>query len=614
VRLVWQSPRIRAAIWPAIALLFIGVGALLHVTRVPPHWARDVWIGGLVLTGGPIVWRTARAALAGRFSVDLVAAFSIGGALMLGQPLAGLVIVLMQSGGEALERYAAGRASAAVRALEEAAPRQAHRITEHGIDEVPAEAVAVGDTLLVRPGDLVPCNAVVVEGRSHVDASRLTGESLPVSAAPGTSLLSGSVNGEGPLTVRATAVARESQYARIVELVRSAQQSKAPLQRLADRYAVWFTPITVGLCIVVYLITRDPIRVLAVLVVATPCPLILAAPVAIIGGINRAARRRVIVRNGDALERLAAVTVAVFDKTGTLTIGRPRVRRVIAAAGFDETFVLRQAAAVEHGSGHLLARTVVEAAEQGGLALPVARDVVEVAGQGVSGSVNGHSLVIGSRAFVETKHVGSADGFATLEPEDAALRAYVSVDGRPAGVIEFADAVRPALAAMIADLASLDVRRTVLLSGDQERYAQAVARDAGIAEGFGDLLPGDKVGMIRKIERTGAVVMMVGDGTNDAPALAAADVGVAMAGHGGGIAAEAAGVVLLSDDLSGVADSIRIARRTLRIARESIWAGLGLSGAAMLIAAAGLIPPTIGAVLQELIDVAVILNAVRASQ
>ncbi len=346
---------------PLTVIVCLAVGGALHLSgneRIA-YW---VWELGLVATGLPIVLRTARGVVAGRFAADVVAALSIGTALILSQPFAGLVIVLMQSGGEALERYAAGRASAAVRALEEAAPRWAHRITERGVEEVPAESIAVGDMLLVRPGDLVPCNAVVVEGRSHVDTSRLTGEPMPVRTESGVRLLSGSANGEGPLTVRTTAISRESQYARIVDLVRSAQASKAPLQRLADRYAVWFTPLTLVVCAIAYLVSGDPVRVLAVLVVATPCPLILAAPVAIIGGINRAARRQIIVRHGGALEQLAGVTVAVFDKTGTLTIGQPRVRRIVPAAGCDAASVLRSAAAVEHGSGHLLARTVGEAA------------------------------------------------------------------------------------------------------------------------------------------------------------------------------------------------------------------------------------------------------------
>jgi heavy metal translocating P-type ATPase len=529
------------------------------------------------------------------------------------QPYAGLIIVLMQSGGEALERFAAGRASAAVRALEEAAPRRAHRIAGATIEDIDVDEIRVGDALLVRPGELVPCDGSVMDGRSHVDNSRLTGEPIPVTAAVGTALMSGAANQEGSLTVRATALASESQYARIVELVRSAQRSKAPLQRLADRYAVWFTPITLAICLIAYLIERDPLRVLAVLVVATPCPLILATPVAIIGGINRAARRRIIVRNGQGLEELAAVTVAVFDKTGTLTVGRPEVARVIALEDMSEREVLRLAAAIEQHSGHLLARSVVDAARERAIPIPPTADIVETPGRGVRGTVEHHRVAAGSRSFVVDGSASLQAAVSDADPTGDGLRAFVAVDERLAGVIEFADKPRPHLDALFEELRALGIDRTLLLSGDQRRYTEAIASAIGIREVRAELRPEDKVDVVRALVERGAKVIMVGDGTNDAPALSAASVGVAIAAHGGGITAEAADVVLLADDVHLVADAIRIGRRALRIARQSIWAGLGLSAVAMVFAAAGFIPPAVGALLQEGIDVAVILNAVRAS-
>jgi heavy metal translocating P-type ATPase len=605
--------RHREALLPATALLVIAAGALLWLRHDTRPVATEVWKLGLMATGAPLVWQTLKNVLARRFAADIVASLSIVGALLLGQPLAGLLIVLMQSGGEALERYAAGRASAAVRALEAAAPRQAHRLIGGRVEEVPADVVAIDDVLLVRPGDLIPCDGIIIHGRSHVDPSRITGESIPVSAEPGTRLMSGTVNGEGPLAVRVTARAKESQYARIVDLVRSAQASKAPLQRLADRYATWFTPLTLATCAVVYGVTNDPIRVLAVLVVATPCPLILATPVAIIGGINRAARRQIIVRHGGALEQLAGVTVAVFDKTGTLTLGQPTVRRVMPAPGHDEATVLAMAATVEQGSSHLLARTVVAAAERRAIQTLTADEVVEVPGRGVTGTVNGHRVTIGSRAFVTERHPATATGFAALDAGESALRAYVVIDGGAAGVIEFADQLRPSATGVVAALSRLGVRRTMLLSGDQERYTQDIATAAEIHEAHGELLPADKERLVRQLGRDGNRVLMVGDGTNDAPALTSAAVGVALAGGGGGITAEAADVVLLVDDVSRVIDAIRIGRDTVRIAKQSIWVGLGLSAAAMICAAAGLIPPAIGAALQEAIDVAVIANALRAA-
>jgi heavy metal translocating P-type ATPase len=599
---------------PAGALLFIILGLAVRLT-VSAGSGTVIWSAGLAVTGLPVVWRTLRGMASGRFAADLVAMLAVAAALALGQPLAGLIVVLMQTGGEALERYAEGRASAAVRELEAAAPCLAHRLTAEGVEDVDADAVAVGDGLLVRPGELLPCDALVLEGRSHVDAARLTGEPVPVTAAPGVHLLSGSLNLDGPLTVRVTAPASESQYARIVELVRTAQESKSPLQRLADRYAVWFTPLTLLVCLVVYLFSHDPVRVLAVLVVATPCPLILATPVAVVGGINRAARRGIIFRHGSALEQLAGITVAVFDKTGTLTIGRPHVARVLAAPPFAPEQVLRLAGAVEHGSGHLLARTLIDEASARGVALPQAREITEAPGEGVSGEVEGSRVSVGGWSFVIRRdpeaEAGLRAAMASLEREG--LRAYVAVDGYGAGVVEYADRLRPGLREFVVTLRRLGVRRTVLLSGDDPANATAVGRAVGVDEAYGGLLPAEKVGFIQRLVTQREQVLMVGDGTNDAPALSSATVGIALASGGGGITAAAADVVLLADDPTRVTEAIAISRRTLRLARQSIWAGLGLSGLAMITASLGHIPPTLGALLQEVIDVGVIINALRAT-
>jgi heavy metal translocating P-type ATPase len=582
---------------------------------VSPAAATWVWSIGLALTGLPVVWRTLRGVASGRFAADLVAMLAIVTALLLNQPLAGLIVVLMQTGGEALERYAEGRASQAVRELEAAAPRLAHRMRVGGTEDVEADAVAVGDELLVRPGELVPCDGLVLAGRSHVDAARLTGEPVPVSAAPGARLLSGSLNLDGPLTVRATAPASESQYARIVELVRTAQESKSPLQRLADRYAIWFTPLTLLVCAGVYLITRDPMRVLAVLVVATPCPLILATPVAVVGGINRAARRGIVFRTGAAIEQLARISVAIFDKTGTLTIGRPRVAEVLACTPFTPADVLRLAGGVEHGSGHLLARTLTEEVAARGLDVPEGREITESPGEGVAGRVDGRWVTVGGWSFVVRRHPEAESGLraavAAAAPEG--LRAYVAVDGRAAGVVEYADRIRPGLGPFLATLRAFGVRRTLLLSGDDQTNATAVGREVGLDEAHGNLLPEQKVAFVQRLVKQGERVLMVGDGTNDAPALSSATVGIALASGGGGITAEAADAVILADDPTRIAEAIAISRRTLRLARQSIWAGLGLSGLAMVLASLGYIPPVAGALLQEGIDVAVILNALRVT-
>lgn len=609
-----RTTRWLAFLRPGATLLFIVAGGVLWLFLHAPQAAGLVWLAGLLLTGVPVIVSTLLGALRGHFAADLVATLAVGAAIVLEQPLAGLVIVLMQTGGEALERYAEGRASAAVRELEAAAPRTAHRRVGARIEDVAADEIRVGDELLVRPGELVSVDGTVLEGRSHVDVSRLTGEPMPVVAEAGTPLMSGSLNGEGPLVVRARAAAGESQYARIVDLVRNAQASRAPIHRLADRYAVVFTPFTLVVCLAVYVLTGDAIRILAVLVVATPCPLILATPVAIIGGIGSAARRQIIFRNGAALEQLARVRVAVFDKTGTVTIGIPRLRRVLALPPLSEGELLRLCGAVEQGSSHLLARSVVEAAQLTSPELPPARHLLEEAGRGIRGEVEGRRLSIGSLGFVAAERPDIAEEFRTEGAVGDGLRAFVAVDGHAAGVLEFADAVRPGLDRFFETLMRLGVRRTLLLSGDHEVETRAVADRLGIREMRGDLLPEDKVRIVRSLVAGGDAVLMVGDGTNDAPALSAATVGIALAGRGGGIATEAADAVVLVDDLTRIVDAARVSRRTMRIARESIWVGLGLSGIAMGFAAAGMIVPTLGALLQEAIDVAVILNALRASR
>ncbi len=605
---------------PALTLLFLVAGAVVPLllpaslasSADGETWRQRIWYVGLLATGSPVAFRTLRGLWRGEFAADVVAMLAIVGAVLLGQPLAGLVVVLMQTGGEALDAYAVARASGAVAALEADAPRTAHRVVDGRISDIEADAIVPGDEILVRPGELVPCDGTVISGTSHVDSSRLTGEPVPVRVVVGSSLLSGSVNQDGAITLRAVRTSQESQYARIVELVRSAQASKSPLQRTADVWAIWFTPLTLLACVGAWLVSHDWTRVLAVLVVATPCPLILAAPVAIIGGINRAARRSIIVRNGGALEALAKVRVAVFDKTGTLTVGRPRVDNIVTAHGAPCQELLAHAAAVEHGSGHLLARVIVAEAESRGVLMPMATELLETPGRGVTGRVNGVRVAVGSPDYVRETMPEAARALDALERGATGLRAYVGDERGAVGRIDFADELRPELAPMFAELAELGIAESYLFSGDTHDNVAEVAAKVGIANFVGDMSAADKVERVQALERSGVRVLMVGDGTNDAPSLSAASVGVALAGHGGGVVAEAADVVLLIDDPSRVPEAVRIGRRSMRIARESIGVGLGLSVIGMGFAAAGYLTPVAGALAQEAIDVAVILNALRA--
>ncbi len=584
----------------------LAAAALCRYALGLPDAAHSLLLITLIAGGVPLAWTTLVGLLRGRFAADVVAALAIVGALVLGEYFAGTVIVLMQAGGEALESYAMHRASQSLEALLARAPRIAHRRTADAIVDVPVNDVAVGDLLALRPGDMVPVDCEVVEGRSSVDESALTGEPSPVPAAAGTALLSGSINLQGALLARASRVAGQSQYQQILRLVENAQTAKAPIQRLADRYAAWFTPLTLLMCGVAWLIHHDPRSVLAVLVVATPCPLILATPVAVIAGIGRAARRGIIVRHGTAIEEVGRARVVVFDKTGTLTLGRPVVGEVVAADGIGADALLRYAAAVEQLSSHHLGQALAREGARRFGALPQARDFRESAGSGVDGHVDGHLVAVGSARWI-----GCLDAV-TAYDGPGITAAHVCIDGRYAGSIRFADRLRPEAPALVQRLREMGITETVMLTGDRHAASEAMARQAGITDVRADLLPQDKVAALGELRRSSGHVVMVGDGINDAPALAAASVGIAMGAHAPAAAAEAADIVLLVDDIGRVAEAIDIGRRTRRIALQSIGVGLGLSAAFMVPAALGHIEPAVGALLQEALDVAVILNALRA--
>ncbi|MDO8665639.1 MAG: heavy metal translocating P-type ATPase, partial [Gemmatimonadales bacterium] len=497
--------------YPVAAGAALGIAAALLAQFLldAPAVARGLFAAVLVLGGTPLVVTTVAGMLRGRFAADIVAALAIVTAILLGQHFAGAVIVLMQSGGEALERFAMHRASASLEALLARAPKIAHRVTDGQITDVPVDDVRTGDVLVLRPGDLVPVDGDVVEGTSSVDQSALTGEPLPARAVPGTALMSGSVNLEGALRLRATRPAAQSQYQQIVQLVERARTERPPIQRLADRYAVWFTPLTLVMCAVAWGITGHVADVLAVLVVATPCPLILATPVAVIAGIGRAARAGIIVKHGAAIEETGRVAAVVFDKTGTLTLGKPRVERVTSADGFPDD-VLRLAAAVEQLSSHHLGQAIAREGRDRLGPLPQPSEFLESPGLGVSGLVDGRRVEVGSAAYFGGR------GTAAAPVCDTETSAQVWVNGRLAGEVFFADRLRPEVPSLMRRLAALGIKHTVMLTGDRRPAAVAMAERAGIGAVRADLLPADKVEAIGALRRQHGSVLMVGDGINDA--------------------------------------------------------------------------------------------------
>lgn len=552
-------------------------------------------------------WNAIRELLRGTWGLDVLAVTAIVSTLLVGEYWASLVVVLMLTGGAALEDFAVERARSALSALLRQAPRVAHRREGTDVVQVAVEAVTVDDRIEVWPGESVPVDGVLLSDETTLDESALTGESLPVTHVRGDRVLSGAINGSGVIELRALATASDSEFQKIVALVEAASNSKAPFVRMADRFAVPFTLVAYAIAALAWIVSGDAVRFAEVLVVATPCPLLIAAPVAFIAGMDRAAKSGVIVRGGGSFEQLARVRTAAFDKTGTLTHGRPEVDRVEPVEPFAADELLRLLAAVESRSGHVLAAAVVEAARARGLHASPPSLVEETPGKGVTAEVDGRHVAIGKKSFVTLGVDPWSD--AMLNPGEMAV--YVSVDARPAGRVVLRDETRDNARQSVVQLRSLGIERVMMLTGDGAQTAQHVADEVGIDEVHASLLPGEKVAAVAIAAPR--PVLMVGDGVNDAPVLAAADVGVAMGARGSTAASETADVVVLVDDLGRVVDVVRIARRTIRIALQSIWVGIGLSVALMIVASFGAIPAIVGAGLQELVDVATIANGLRAA-
>lgn len=548
----------------------------------------------------------------GDVGLDIVAALSMTSALVVGEELAATVVALMYAGGQYLEEFAEGRARREMTALLARAPRRAMRHCDQRLEEVDVELIDAGDRLLIRQGEVVPADGTVASALAVLDLSALTGESLPVQCRAGEAVMSGATNAGEAFDLVTIRPAAQSTYAGIVRLVEAAQRARAPMARLADRYAIVFLVATLAIAGGAWAWTRDPIRMVAVLVIATPCPLILAVPVAIVAGLSRAAHHGILIKGGKALETMARIRSLVVDKTGTLTNGKAKVVAVHSAGGFTDDGVIRIAASLDQASQHVIAQALVAEAQRRHLPLAVPREMIETPGEGIRGTVEGRHAVVGGISYVRVqlasagKELGPALG---VDPQGA-VAVWLAVDGQLAGRIVLADELRAGIAALLAKLRDLDVERIVLATGDRRGVAEAVTAGLGLDAVRADLTPDQKV-MVVLSERKAGPVMMVGDGVNDAPALAAADVGVAMGAKGAAASAEAADAVLLVDTLDRIVPAIEIARRTRFIALESVYAGIGLSTLGMLAAAFGYLTPIEGAILQEVIDVAVILNALR---
>jgi heavy metal translocating P-type ATPase len=595
-----------------IALTALAAGALLYGLglREAAAWT---WIaetlGVLIGTAIPV----ARSLLRGKVGVDVIALLAMGGALLLGQHLTGAIIAVMLTGGSSLERYAVQRARRELRALMERAPRVAHRRRGTVVADVGVDAVVVGDVLLVKPGEVIPADGLLRSGSALLDESALTGESRPAPVSEGAIIRSGGTNAGSPFDLQVTAAAAQSTYAGIIRMVRAAEQSKAPFERLADRYALGFLALTVAAAAFAWVAAGSPIRALAVLVVATPCPLILAAPAAIIAGVSRAARSGILVKGGGPLETLARVRVVLLDKTGTVTAARPQV---VAVEVFDQTSteeLVRLAASLEQVSVHPFAPAILAEARHRNIPLEFPTDVHEQMGSGIAGTVAGKPIAVGQLGFVAPGAPGS-EALRALERRTAvegSASVYVSVSGALAGALLLQDPIRAEAPRTLRALRAAGVHSIHMVTGDHADVAELVADALGIDRVFAERTPEEKVKVARTVRAEGTTAM-VGDGINDAPALALADVGIAMGARGATAASEAADVVLMNDRLEGLVQAIQIAQRTRRIALQSVWAGMGLSVLAMTAAAMGLLVPVAGALLQEGIDVLVILNALRA--
>jgi heavy metal translocating P-type ATPase len=594
----------------AFSAACLAAGLLAQFTGLA-LWSRWIWSAATVPVLLILIIQIVASLRRGDVGLDVIAAISMAAALVVGEHLAAAIVALMYAGGQYLENFAERRASREMTALLARVPRSALRHRHGKLEEVDLDVINPGDRLLIRQGDVVPVDGTVVEGLAVLDRSALTGESIPVKHVLNDEVISGATNAGAAFDMQASRHATESTYAGIVRLVAAAQRSRAPMSRLADRYAIVFLIATIALAGGAWLLSADPARAVAVLVVATPCPLILAVPVALISGLSRAAKHGILIKSGKALETLARVRSLVVDKTGTLTHGHATLARTNTCSKVPADELLRLAASLDQASKHVVAQAIVEEAQTRGLELTVPSDVVESPGEGIEGIVEGHQIVVGSVSFVRRRIPLMATLVPDVETNPGTIVVAMAITGQPAGIFILRDTLRAGTEELLRNLRQLGIERIVLATGDRRDVAEMVAKGLSVDAVRSELTPDQKT-LVVLSERKNGPVMMVGDGVNDAPALAAADLGLAMGARGAAASAEAADIVLLVDQLDRVLPAIAIARRSRLIALESVFAGIGLSVIGMVGAALGSITAVQGALLQEIIDVAVILNALRA--
>ncbi len=537
----------------------------------------------------------------GKYGVDLLAITAIVATLAVSEYWAGLVVLIMLTGGDSLEDYAAKRANTELKALLDNSPRTAHRLVNEKLTDIAVENATVGDQLVVKPGELVPVDGHLIQGTALFDESSLTGESKPVEKNVGDDVMSGAVNGDNAVTMVVDKLAIDSQYQQLVKLVKESESRPAKFVRLADRYAVPFTLVAYVIAGIAWIMSGDPHRFAEVLVVASPCPLILAAPVALVSGMSRTSRNGIVVKTGDMLEKMSTAKTAAFDKTGTITSGQLTVNQIVPQADFNAEQILHLAASAEQNSSHILARSLVKYVSDAPLS--PATSLEEVTGNGITATVDGYEVKVGKLKFVDpdTQHQSLAQ-----------TAIYVAINDVYAGYVTFIDNVRPEAADTLKALHAEGVKNVMMLTGDQQVIADNIAGKVGIDTVAADLLPADKIKHLKNVPAAERPVIMVGDGVNDAPSLAVADVGIAMGAHGSTAASESADVVILKDDLSRVVTAIQIAKDTMQVAKQAVWIGIAICTILMLIASTGIIPALFGAMLQEVVDTVSILWALRA--